>query len=328
MKPQLRWPVFVLAVLSAILVFSQGIGAAEGHFERTLKVTGPVELDVLTGAGSITVRTGEASSVQVKGTIKAWGGSFGSNDEAGKKVRYLESNPPIEQHVNIIKIGHIEDRRLERNVSISYGLVVPVETRLRAATGSGDQAIDGIAGPLDTSTGSGTIKASNIGGEVRASAGSGNIGLDRVRGNVRASAGSGDIRAAGIAGGLKASTGSGDVTFEQTALGDVEVTTGSGEVGLKNVQGALRAHSASGDITAEGKASGSWRLETASGNVTVRLPSQAGFNLHARTVSGGISTDRPLSVQGTVSRRELSGKVGEGGFLLDVNTVSGDIRIE
>ncbi len=84
----------------------------------------------------------------------------------------------------------------------------------------------------------------------------------------------------------------------------------------------------SGSITAESEGSGSRRLEAASGSVTVRLPSQAGFDLQARTVSGTITTVRPLTVQGTVSLRELSGKVGNGGFLLDVSTVSGNIHIE
>ncbi len=312
--------------LSVTLLMASSLRAAEGHFERTLKVTGPVELDVGTGSGSITVRTGDASSVRVSGTIRASGGFFGADPE--RKVRYLESNPPIEQHGNVIKVGRVEDPELERNVSISYELVVPAETRLRTGSGSGSQSIDGIAGPLEASTGSGHIEASSIGNEVRASTGSGGIELRSVKGSAHASAGSGTIRATGIAGGLRASTGSGNVILEQTAPGDVEIGTGSGNIELRNVHGALRAHTASGTITAEGEGAGTWRLETASGSVTVRLPSQQGFDLQARTVSGSITTDRPLTVRGTVSRRELHGRVGNGGFLLDVSTVSGNIHVK
>lgn len=330
MKFQSRWPVMISAELSLILttILALPIAAvgAEGHFERTLKVSGPVELDVGTGSGSIRVRTGDASGVRVYGTIRASGGFFGG--EAEKKVRYLESNPPIEQHGNTIKIGHIEDPELQRNISISYELVVPVETRLHSGTGSGSQSIDGIAGPLDVSTGSGRIEASNVGSEVRASTGSGGIELRSVKGSVRASTGSGPIRALGVAGGFRASTGSGNVTLEQTSPGDVEVGTGSGSVELRNVRGSLRAQTASGTITAGGEGSGTWRLETASGSITVRLPSRQGFDLYARTVSGSITTDRPMTVQGTLGRHELHGKVGNGGFHLDVSTVSGNIHIE
>ena len=90
----------------------------------------------------------------------------------------------------------------------------------------------------------------------------------------------------------------------------------------------MRAQTASGNILVGGEGEGSWRLSTASGNVTVRLPGQAGFTLHAHTVSGNIHTAREMTVQGTFGRHELEGKVGNGGFLLDVSTVSGNIRVE
>lgn len=319
-------PVLLISLLSAGLALARGPFSSEGHFDRTLKVSGPIEMDVGTGSGSITVRTGDASSVRVIGTIRAWEGFFGGDAE--KRVRYLESNPPIGQHENIIKIGYTEDPELQRNVSISYEIITPPETRLRTGTGSGSQRIEGVSGPLEASTGSGRIEASRIGNEVRAATGSGSIELKSVKGSVHASTGSGPIRAYEIGGGFRASTGSGNVTLEQSAPGDVEVGTGSGHVEMRNVRGSLRAHTASGTITAEGEGSGSWRLETASGSVTVRLPSQQGFDLRARTVSGSIITDRALTVQGTVSRRELHGRVGNGGFLLDVGTVSGNIHIE
>jgi hypothetical protein len=302
--------------------------AAEGHFERTLKVTGPVDLDVRTGSGSIDVRTGDASRVRVVGTIRTNGGWLDGSEDADKRVRYLEANPPIEQHGDIIKIGHIEDHWLEHNISISYEIVTPAATRLRSGSGSGEQRIQGIQGPLDAATGSGNLEISSIGDAVKASTGSGRIEIDGAKGDVRASTGSGTIRALGVAGGLRASTGSGSVTFEQTAAGDVDVSTGSGSVELKGVHGSVRAQTASGNINVDGEGEGSWKLGTASGGVTVRLPAQQGFSLHARSVSGRIYTSREMTVQGTLSRHELEGKVGDGGFLLEVSTVSGPIRIE
>lgn len=320
----------VLAALLAVVgtLASVPAQAAEGHFERTLKVTGPVELDVRTGSGSIDIRTGDTSTVRVVGTVRANGDWFGSGDDAEKKIRYLEANPPIEQHGDIIKIGHIEDHELEHNISISYEIVTPKATRLRSGTGSGGQTIQGIQGPLDASTGSGNLEISNIGDTVKASTGSGRIEIDGAKGDVRASTGSGPIRALGVAGGLRASTGSGNVTLEQTAPGDVEVSTGSGTVELKGVHGAVRAQTASGNINVDGQGEGSWKLGTASGGVTVRLPAQQGFSLHAHSVSGSIYTRREMTVQGTLSKHELEGKVGDGGFLLEVSTVSGPIRIE
>jgi hypothetical protein len=317
----------ILTLAAMALCLSGPARAAEGHFARTLQVTGPVELDVQTGSGTISVRTGDNSTVRVSGTIRT-SDSWFNGDDAEKKVRYLEANPPIEQHGDVVKVGHIEDESLQRNISISYEVVVPAATRLRSSSGSGDQDVSGLNGPVEASSGSGSLKLANIGDTVRASTGSGHIAVEAVKGTVRASTGSGEILATGVAGGLHASTGSGNVTLRQTAPGEVQVNTGSGTVQLEGVHGTVHASTASGNIRVDGEGQGSWRLSTASGNVSVRLPSQQGFTLHAQTVSGSIHTAREMTVQGTLGRHELEGKVGGGGFLLDVSTVSGNISVD
>jgi len=317
--------ILTLTVVSLCIAVSAP--AAEGHFARTLQVTGAVDLEVQTGSGTINVRTDDNSTVRVIGTIRATG-SRSDSANAEKKVRYLEANPPIEQHGNLIKIGHIEDENLQRNVSISYEIVAPVETRLHSNSGSGEQNVSGLRGPVEASSGSGNLKLANIGDEVRASTGSGHISVEGVKGGVRASTGSGEILATGVGGGLHASTGSGSVTLRQTAPGDVEVSTGSGTLQLEGVHGAVRAQTASGNILVSGEGQDSWRLSTASGNVTVRLPGQQGYTLRAHTVSGSIHTAHEMTVQGGFGKHEVEGKVGGGGFRLEVSTVSGNIQVD
>jgi len=68
MNPQIaraRWIVCAAVLLSASVAL-----AAEGEFHRTLKVTGPVNLQVETGSGSIQVRNGGSSEVVVTGHIR------------------------------------------------------------------------------------------------------------------------------------------------------------------------------------------------------------------------------------------------------------------
>jgi DUF4097 and DUF4098 domain-containing protein YvlB len=323
-----RWFTLGIPTLAAMAIcLSAPARAADGHFDRTLQVTGPVELEVQTGSGTINVRTGDNSNVRVSGTIRASGGWFDGGDQE-KKVRYLEAHPPIEQHGNVIKVGHIEDEDLQRNISISYEIVVPVATHLHSSSGSGEQDVSGISGPAEASSGSGSLKLTNIGDTVRVSTGSGHISVEGVKGSVRATTGSGEIRATGVAGALHASTGSGNVMLHQAAPGEVEVSTGSGTVHIEGVHGSVHASTASGDISVEGEGEGSWRLSAASGNVSVRLPSQQGFALHAQTVSGSIHTAREMTVQSTSSGHEIEGKVGAGGFLLDISTVSGSISVD
>ncbi|MEJ2008706.1 MAG: DUF4097 family beta strand repeat-containing protein [Acidobacteriota bacterium] len=301
---------YLMALAATCLAFSTAALAAEGHFKRTLHVTGPVQLSVQTGAGTIAVRTGGDSVVEVEGTIRAWNGLL-SNGDAEKRVRYLASHPPVEQHGNVIEIGKITESSMRHNISISYELVVPANTQLSSKTGSGDQTVDGISGPLEAETGSGDIKGSNIGGNVQAKTGSGEIVMENVKEGVRASTGSGDIRATGVGGSVRASTGSGSVTVQQTGAGDTRVNTGSGNIVLKNTQGLVHAKTASGSITAEGGGKSPWYLESVSGNVSVRVPPNVCLDLHAHTVSGSKSTNRPLTLQGTISKREITGKAGK-----------------
>src|SRR5437764_15170024 len=87
-----------------IIICLPVLAATHGEFDRTLKVSGSVNLQVETGAGSIDVRTGNSSEVHVVGHIRAteW---FGNN--ADEKLKRIESNPPIQQTGNDVGIVHI-----------------------------------------------------------------------------------------------------------------------------------------------------------------------------------------------------------------------------
>jgi DUF4097 and DUF4098 domain-containing protein YvlB len=301
------------------------LASARGEFERTLKVTGTVNLQVETGSGSIDVRTGNSREVHVVGHIRAneW---FGDNAE--EKVRRLESNPPIQQSGNDIRIGHIDDPELKHNISISYEVMVPATTELRASSGSGNETISGISGSLEASSGSGSLKISSIGSSVRAHTGSGNVEINGAKGSVYARTGSGSIRATDVAGGFDGETGSGHLVLEQSAPGSVRAETGSGGLELHNLHGSLQAQAGSGDIKAEGEATGSWTVHTGSGSVQLRLPQNASFDLNAHTGSGSINLSHPVTVQGSIGRKEVRGKVGGGGVPIEVQTGSGSILIE
>jgi DUF4097 and DUF4098 domain-containing protein YvlB len=325
--PSMLSACFVATVTVAALVCFPALpaaAAAEGSFQRALQVTGPVHLDLTTGSGDVEVHTGNSSQVRVTGHIRASEWFEGKVEE---KIKRLEANPPIQQSGNDIRIGHIDDPELRHNISISYEVVVPAETDLRMQTGSGDQKVEGIRGPLEVNSGSGGLKISSIGDRVHAETGSGDINIARVKGNVHAKTGSGSIDASDIAGAFEANSGSGHITLQQTAPGSVRVDTGSGGMELHGVEGSLEAKAGSGTIQAEGSPTGAWSVHTGSGEVNLKLPSNAAFDLDAHTSSGSISIDQPHSVQGSVGRKEVRGRVGGGGVPVEVETGSGDIQI-
>ncbi len=327
MNPRKIVPSVVACAIAALLCLqaSPAAAVAEGSFQRTLQVTGPVHMELTTGSGNVQVRTGNSAEVQVTGRIRATEWFEGNVQE---KIKRLEANPPIQQSGNTIRVGHIDDPDLRRNISISYEVIVPAETDLRVESGSGNQRVEGIRGPLQVSAGSGGLNISAIGDRVRAETGSGDIEIDRVQGNVRAKTGSGSIRADEIAGGFEADTGSGHISLQQTAPGSVRVDTGSGGMELRGVRGSLDAKAGSGTIEAEGSPTGAWNLQTGSGTVQLKIPSDASFDLAAHTSSGSISVDQPHTVQGSIGRKEIRGKVGGGGVPVEVETGSGDIQIQ
>ncbi|MBZ5646100.1 MAG: DUF4097 domain-containing protein [Acidobacteriia bacterium] len=297
-----------VAILLALALSLPALAAVNGSFERTLKVSGPVQLEVKTGSGDIHVRKGDDGSVRVYGKIRASEGFFTGTEEVREKVRRLEQNPPIEQSGNRIRIGFVEDHELFNNVSISYEIVVPAETQVTANTGSGNMEVERVHGAAKLHSGSGNVTASNIDGDVDAQAGSGAIELSVISGNAVAHTGSGHIKLERVSG--------------------VDAHTGSGGINILDMKGRLRAHAGSGDITAEGAPTGEWNVETGSGSVTLRLTGSGGFDFHARTGSGGIESDLPITISGRQDRHEISGKIRGGGPMIDVRTGSGRVHLQ
>lgn len=316
---------FALAVVLLGLATLPVYASETGTFDRTLQVSGPVDLDILSGSGNITVHAGSSGSVVVHATIHARDSYSGLS--AQEKIKRLQSNPPIEQQGNDIRIGRIEDRDLQQNVSIDYDVTAPAQTKLTSQTGSGDQEIHDLQLAVNARTGSGNVTAENIGASLHARSGSGNLKLNSIKGGLDAEAGSGNIRARGVAGEVSVNTGSGDIEVEETASGSVRAGTGSGTVKLYGVKGTLRVETGSGDITVDGEPGGDWRVGAGSGNIDLKIPSGASFDIDARTSSGSLNLHHPVTMEGTVSHSHVHGKVGSGGVLLDLHTGSGDIQV-
>lgn len=256
----------VLSGCDVISIAAQG-DRARGRFERALTVNGPVELNVRTGSGSIDIRTGDGNRVQIVGRVSA-----GSRDgvDSAERVRRVETTPPITQAGNVIRIGDTNDDPMYRNVSISYELVVPANTRVHAQTGSGSQTIGSVDGPVHAQTGSGSIRIQRTGGSLHAQTGSGNIEANSVGGEVHAQ------------------TGSGNVEVTQVSRADVTVQTGSGSVTLTLPQDAaytLNARTGSGSISTAQPLTVQGRLGRNHLTGTVR---GGGNMVHVRTGSGSI----------------------------------------
>jgi DUF4097 and DUF4098 domain-containing protein YvlB len=256
--------------------------ATEATFERTLTVSGRVELNVNTGSGNIHLTQGSGNQVHIFGRVKS---NWGASDE---RVREIAANPFIEQTGNIIRIGgHHENLH---NISIDYDVQAPADAFLDAGSGSGNVTDEGVGENAKLNTGSGNIHATGLHGSFTVGTGSGDIYVEGSgEGDVKAQTGSGNVELKNLHGGLRAGTGSGDIKASGSPAGDWKLTTGSGNVELwpggsgftldastgsgsihsdpeMTVQGSFDRHHITGKVNGGGP---TVRVETGSGDVRI-----------------------------------------------------------
>lgn len=261
----------------------------DGSFDKSLSVSGPVDLDVQTDSGGIYVTEGSSGSVRIHAILRAEHGWFNAGD-AQAHIRELERNPPIEQDGNRIRVGYVRDRSLLRGVSIRFEIETPAETQLRARADSGGIHVEGIHGPVDSKTDSGGVEIRDIGAQVHAEADSGGIHIHSVKGGVFARADSGGVEAMDVAGAIDAQTDSGSVRVSQTRADSI-------------------------------------RAKADSGGITVRLAPGAGYTVSAETDSGSISVPE-MTVSSSFSRHHIEGKVRGGGPIVTIHAESGSVTVE
>ena len=279
---------FAIALTS--LLVTAGVYAAEqGSFERSLTVSGPVDLDVQTDSGGITITTGASGTVRVHAILKGQQGWFGSGDVASR-IRELERNPPVEQTGNRVRIGYVHDRDLLKGVSMRLEIETPPDSQVRARADSGGIRVDNVRGPVDCKTDSGGIEIHNVGSETRADADSGSIHLSNIKGPVSAHVDSGGIEAVDVSGSIEAKADSGGIRLVQTSAAPIHASADSG-------------------------------------GVHVRLAPGAGYDLSLETESGNISVPE-MTIKSGFSKHHVEGKVHNGGPLVSVRVDSGGVTVE
>jgi len=122
-------------------------------------------------------------------------------------------------------------------------------------------------------------------------------------------------------------TVNGDVRVN-TTLAQVDATTVNGSIEAE-AEGSIEARTVNGSIDAliTGRTlTGPVTLETVNGSVELDLNDDVDAEVDASWVSGGFSTDLPLSIQGRIKRR-ARGTLGDGGERVRIKTVNGAIEI-
>jgi hypothetical protein len=284
----------------------------ESRFEKEMEVGVPLRLEVMTGSGDISVQRGEDGKLSVASEFQV---RAGSQKEAGELARRIREDPPIEIEGDLVRVGGLSKYNLATwpagpSVIFDFSISAPSETGVQVKSGSGDQDVSGLKGPVTAKAGSGDIHVQDIEGHVETDTGSGDIAVVRVGSSAGVKAGSGDLDLDEIGGEVSVHIGSGDARLRHLG-GSVDVATGSGDINLDSA-------------IADGV---EWVLKAGSGDVALALPRGSRFNLSARSVLGEIETDFGLKASGGIGKR-VEGRVGDNPTSsITVKTAHGDVRI-
>ena len=319
------------------------LASEPGVFDRTLSVSGSVELDVRSDLGGIVITAGSAKSVRVRAVIKSLYGEYDLG-LAEANIRALERNPPIEQVGNRIRIGYVRDPALLKGITMRLEIETPRTCLAHAYTESGGIRIDGIDGPVETVTSSGRTEINNVaakidavghsgaivirgaGGQVSLRNQSGGIQALGVHGAIDTEATSGRTEISGVEGELRSKSRSGGISIDN-AKGSVVASNTSGRIDALQLAGSVHAETTSGAIRISQTRPAQIRAIADSGAITVELASRGGYTIDAQSDSGRVSGPVRGNPAAGPERHRLQAQVGAGGPLVDLDTHSSKIDV-
>ncbi len=127
--------------------------------------------------------------------------------------------------------------------------------------------------------------------------------------------------------GLTASSVNGAIEVEG-GVSDVKVRAVNGSIDVESL-GSLDAESVNGSVEAEvwgNDLSGPVLVRSVNGSVDLDLPDALNADFAASWVNGGFSSEIPVTLSNK-SKRSARGQLGQGGELVEVETVNGRIQI-
>lgn len=320
--------VFFLLTLVVSPTSSFATEKFEEKFEKTVALAKDGKVYLKNIAGDIDVKTWDRGEVKID-ALKV---SKHSSMEKAKEHAGLV-NIEVTEEGGTLSIVTMYPKNGPRNMSVSvnFNLTIP----------SGASA--------DINSVSGDLTLANIGGAAKAETVSGNVVLEKITGTLKGKTVSGDVTVMGAAKGAYCKSVSGNVKVDDVN-GDAELYTVSGTLKAGSVKGSITAENTSGDVklteVTDAKAikaktlsgdvdyvgviysDGAYSFKSHSGDVLLTVPSDAAFDLEAKTFSGSIETDFEITLAGKISKKELKGSVNGGGATLEIKTFSGDVHLK
>lgn len=312
-----RSPFDILPATMLALVSLFASAADAGTVSKSFEVAPGGQLVVDSDLGSIQVRSGSGSRVEVEITT--------SGSAEGK------FEPSFSQDGNRVTVlGKYQGNRWLSWFSqprVEIVARVPERFDVNLETSGGSITVDDLEGEVRSRTSGGSLNFGNIRGPVTGDTSGGSIQLDGSVGSADLNTSGGSIRIGDVDGDVRAETSGGSIRIER-ARGSVDAETSGGSIRVQEVMGAIRASTSGGGIeaTLSQQPDGDCRLTTSGGGITARLAPDLDLDLEAHASGGGVSTDLSIDAESR-SRGTLIGQMNSGGPELYLRTSGGRIKI-
>jgi len=313
MRPIFRKFLYVNMLIMLLVAFLS-IGAVAGqktYIEKEFEVNPGGLLTLDSDRGSVIVETNTENKVLVEVTLKA---DTRSKDRAQEIFEDFDIDFEQEGDDVFIEADYKYDRNFwgkDRNrLHIEFLVSVPYEYNLDIITGGGSISVDNLKGEVEVSTSGGSLRFEEISGSVHGRTSGGSISLRQCEGFA-------DVKTSG-----------GSINIGKVK-GDVDARTSGGSIDVNEVMGIIDASTSGGSVTAHihGQPSDDCRLTTSGGSVNVYMNEDVGVTLDAKTSSGYVETDFPITVRGKLKKSILRGKINGGGPELYLRTSGGNIHL-
>jgi DUF4097 and DUF4098 domain-containing protein YvlB len=185
-----------------------------------------------------------------------------------------------------------------------------------------------LEGKVEAKTSGGSLNFGNINGSVLANTSGGSISLKGCTADVSLRTSGGSITTGKVGGKTDAHTSGGSIHITQS-LGDVVAQTSGGSITIEEAMGSIDANTSGGSVNIAilKQPKEDCRLETSGGTVNVSLAKDIAMNIDARTHSGRVKSEIPISATGKKKEDWVIGTINGGGPELYLRTSGGNIYI-
>jgi DUF4097 and DUF4098 domain-containing protein YvlB len=313
--------------LAAALLLATAATAAEDTIKKGFNVADGGTLRLDSDIGEVRIVTG-GTGVAVEVIRKARG------RRAEERLR--EHKIDFQQNGNDVVIGSDfdDDRdwnwlRWSDDYEVQWNIRIPDRYNVEVKTSGGGIETDDIGGTLDARTSGGGIRTGRLSGRANLRSSGGGIRIEGGTSDIVAHTSGGSIEIGDTTGPVEAKTSGGSITLARIG-GKVYARTSGGGIRIEDAMGSVDASTSGGSITARlsRQPEGDSRLATSGGSVSVSLATGLDLELDAKASGGGVTSDVPITVQGTIDDDSLQGRIGNGGPKLVLRTSGGGIRVK